>query len=140
MDQVQEFLRAPTDIIFETLTREQLREVANHFDFDKTLERSLKKTKLIELAVLSVNPPGEVIAPPAASSTPDISCNELRSDKSTLSFEQQLELLKLEVEKKRVDAVERIRECEVEQKRLEAVEREKNVKWSLNVYNRKRSR
>ena len=43
MEAVEEFLVAPSDKILESLMKDQLRKVAEHYEFEQTLPKDLRK-------------------------------------------------------------------------------------------------
>ncbi|KAL2091618.1 hypothetical protein ACEWY4_013881 [Coilia grayii] len=120
MSAVEDFFAVPSEVVLDSFTKDQLRRVAEHYEFETHLAKDLKKQQLkeqvkatfVELSVIPLKP-----VVPVVSSTPNPSQN-------VLSFEQQLDLLKVQTELKRIER-EREYEWLLAQKRLEASEREK---------------
>lgn len=141
---LEEFLAAPSERLLVKLTKEQLLQVADHYAIElPSLHKSAKKEQLVDYirefliekqilsGVTSINPPPEsqvnVIA-----GMPESNINVQSVKSSDLSFEQQKQLWKMQMEweQKKLameqQMLERKLEQEIEQKRLEAVEKEKD--------------
>src|SRR4029434_4807230 len=121
--EVEDFFTSPTEDLLDSLTKEQLGQVAVHYQFD--IPKGLKKqelqecvkTKLVDMSVISSKITAETSGPPTATSTPN-------AGEKVGSLENQAELLKLQLEYKRLEAAEqekdRAFQREFELKRLEA--------------------
>ena len=121
--EVEDFFTSPTEDLLDSLTKEQLGQVAVHYQFD--IPKGLKKqelqecvkSKLVDMSVISSKITAETSGPPTATSTPN-------AGEKVGSLENQAELLKLQLEYKRLEAAEqekdRAFQREFELKRLEA--------------------
>lgn len=119
MESLADFFTSPTEEHLDGLTKDQLFKVAEHYQFAAELPKGVKeqelkrliKTKLVERSILASKSTIETLGPTTSFDSVHVS----RSD-VVLSFEQQKELLTLQMEHKRFEA---------EQKRLDEIEREK---------------
>ncbi|KAK0150003.1 hypothetical protein N1851_009237 [Merluccius polli] len=117
--EMEDFFASPSESIFETFTKCQLRKVAEHYelqDLAKDLKKQVLKDRvkgmLVERSIIEL----ESVAFPTETSTPSSPNRGLPLDTSSLSFEQQMQLLKLQMEQKQA---EREQQREIEFKRLE---------------------
>src|SRR4029434_4838794 len=138
MTTLEAFFSAPSEALFLALTKDQLSRVAEHYSIEVTLPRSANKQQLanciyeqlIDRQVLSVEKPQGV------SGSEDVLQEVTQVRSSELSFEQQIDLMKLqhelhlerkkqEFEQKILEAQER-KKLEMEKKILDAQKREKD--------------
>uniref|UniRef100_A0A8C1RHP2 Gypsy retrotransposon integrase-like protein 1 n=1 Tax=Cyprinus carpio TaxID=7962 RepID=A0A8C1RHP2_CYPCA len=102
MDTLDKFFAAPSDQVLDTLTKEQLCDVSEHYNFELGLRKNAKlsqirqvvRTKLAERKVLPSIASMDELEPEGAS-TPRASLGESRSNFG-LTFEQQKELLEMQ--------------------------------------------
>ncbi|XP_050923269.1 uncharacterized protein LOC127139346, partial [Lates calcarifer] len=109
MDLVEEFLKVPTEELLERCSREQLVRIAEHFKMDvgdkrlKENMRNILKENLLEVGVLSQQIPAVA---PGLDSFGVAASGEARGS-TVLTFEQQRELLLLQMEMKKLELEER---------------------------------
>ena len=101
MEAMAEFFESPTEGYLEGLTKNQLREVAEHYKFNETLPKDLRKQELKEgvrkgLVERSIIVARSYPVNPTAASTPTRSESGSPARRNDLSFEQQMELLKMQ--------------------------------------------
>ena len=95
----------------------QLGEVAKHYKFNETLPKDLRKQELKEgvrkgLVERSIIGASSYPLNPTAASTPTRSESGSPARRNDLSFEQQMELLKMQDEERDKDREERVKERE----------------------------
>lgn len=138
MSAVEEFLKAPSERVFATLTKDQLLSVADHYQLELTISKSSRKdqlfefirSSLIERQVLSGGETSKAEEQvfdtlsganlTAAQSVDTSSSSSMQSTSSQLTFEQQRALLQMQLEHKKLEAQERVKD------RLLAIERLKH--------------
>ena len=121
MSGYDDFLAAPSDNLLVALTKEQLFCIADYYVIEVTIPKRANKDQLVdfirerlkEKQVLSGGTPVE----PTPLTVPD----QPLSNMSQLTFDEQKELLQMQLEHKKWVVVQ-----ELEQKRIEAFEREKD--------------
>ena len=101
MEAMAEFFESPTEGYLEGLTKNQLREVAEHYKFNETLPKDLRKQELKEGVRKGLVERSIIVARsypliPTAASTPTRSESGSPARRNDLSFEQQMELLKMQ--------------------------------------------
>ena len=102
---LDKFYASPSESLFDKFTKEQLRKVAEHYqltDLPRDLKKKVLKNRvrsmLVERSIIEVIPSG---------TNPNGSDEVFISDRNVVSFEQQMQLLKLQMEQKRFEAAER---------------------------------
>ena len=131
MTTLEAFFSAPSEALFLALTKDQLSRVAEHYLIEVTLPRSANKQQLanfiheqlIGRQVLSIGKPQGV------SGSEDVLQEVTQVRSSELSFEQQMELMKLQHELHLEQ-----KKQEFEQKILEAQERESKAQCSADQH------
>ena len=137
---LDKFYASPSESLFDKFTKEQLRKVAEHYqltDLPRDLKKEVLKNRvrsvLVERSIMEVIPSG---------TNPNGSDEVFISDKNAVSFEQQMQLLKLQMEQKRFEAAEREhqreKDREMELKRLESVLEQKRLDIELEMEKMKR--
>ena len=137
---LDKFYASPSESLFDKFTKEQLRKVAEHYqltDLPRDLKKEVLKNRvrsvLVERSIMEVIPSG---------TNPNGSDEVFISDKNAVSFEQQMQLLKLQMEQKRFEAAEREHQREknreMELKRLESVLEQKRLDIELEMEKMKR--
>ena len=106
MDTLDNFFAAPSDQVLDTLTKEQLCDFSEHYNFELGLKKNAKlaqirqvvRTKLAERKVLPSIASMDFLEPEGAS-TPLATLGESLSNLG-LTFEQQKELLEMQQREK----------------------------------------
>lgn len=136
MSAVEEFLKAPSERVFATLTKDQLLSVADHYQLELTIPKSSRKdqlfefihSSLVERQVLSVGETSkeEQVLDTLSGANPTITQSLDTSTSSSmqsltasqLTFEQQRALLQMQLEHKKLEAQEREKDRLLEIERL----------------------
>ena len=139
---LDKFYASPSESLFDKFTKEQLRKVAEHYqltDLPRDLKKKVLKNRvrsmLVERSIIEVIPSG---------TNPNGSDEVFISDRNAVSFEQQMQLFKLQMEQKRFEAAEREhqreKDREMELKRLEheSVLEQKHLDTELEIEEMKR--
>ena len=119
MEAMAEFFESPTEGYLEGLTKNQLREVAEHYKFNETLPKDLRKQELKEgvrkgLVERSIIVARSYPVNPTAASTPTRSESSSPARRNYLSFEQQMELLRVQNAERDKDREEREKDRQLE--------------------------
>lgn len=125
MDQLQDFLAAPTVEKLDGLSKDQLCKVVEHFNFEISVTKGIKvkqfrdlvKEKLVERMILTVDAQSEEMVSPDGTSTPLV----MTGVQGGFTFEQQLEILNLQSKERDLD-----RQLELEKMRIRERERERD--------------
>ncbi|KAL2102368.1 hypothetical protein ACEWY4_001536 [Coilia grayii] len=123
MDSVSAFVTSPSEEAFDCLTKDQLRKIADHYQLEVDLPKTLRKqelrgavkSKLLELGVISVDP--LKVVPPRGPLLPQ-GAAPVSLPAACLTFEQQKQLLELQMERDRLAAGEREKDRQLEYDRL----------------------
>ena len=135
MDKLSVFLAVPSAGTLKVLTKHQLVKLAEHYDLELDIPKGTKKDKLIQLVmerlagreVFSFDPVPEPVIP-AASSTPQGS--DAASNRPIgLRFEQQMKLLKMQLERDQLLATECDKEREENRLEREKRREEDTIQW-----------
>lgn len=126
MDTLDKFFAAPSDQVLDTLTKEQLCDVSDHYNFELGLRKNAKlsqirqvvRTKLAERKVLPSIASMDELEPEGAS-TPRASLGESRSNFG-LTFEQQKELLEMQQREREAERREREAERQLEYNKIKS--------------------
>ena len=128
MEAMAEFFESPTEGYLEGLTKNQLREVAEHYKFNETLPKDLRKQELKEgvrkgLVERSIIVARSYPVNPTAASTPTRSESSSPARRNDLSFEQQMELLRVQNAERDKDREEREKDRQFEFEKMKINER-----------------
>ncbi|KAL2076463.1 hypothetical protein ACEWY4_027927 [Coilia grayii] len=123
MDSVSAFVASPSEEAFDCLTKDQLRKIADHYQLEVDLPKTLRKqelrgavkSKLLELGVISVDP--LKVVPPRGPLLPQ-GAAPVSLPAACLTFEQQKQLLELQMERDRLAAGEREKDRQLEYDKL----------------------
>lgn len=115
---LEKFVDSPSDEIFDSLSKEQLLQLAETYKIDvsaadKRLKETIKsslRASLVEKGIMSELKEATVTATVAAATS------------SSLTFEQQRELLRLQLETKKLETDLEMAKLEIEAKRLQLVD------------------
>ena len=130
MSGYEDFLAAPSESLLVALTKEQLFCIADYYLIEVTLPKRSNKDQLVDFIRerLKEKLSGGTPVEPTPLTVPD----QPLSNMSQLTFDEQKELLQMQLEEKRLD-IEQEREHkkwvvvqELEQRRIEAFDREKD--------------